>query len=133
MNSRISKIHIKHFAKKNHILLEDYALEEVHSFNDFFVRKIKDGKRKIDFDSNIFISPCDSKLSVYKIEENSIFNIKDAYYKVSDLIENEDLALEYKNGYCLVFRLGVSDYHRYCYIDDGTQEKNISIPGVFHT
>lgn len=133
MNTRISKIHIKHFAKKNHIDLEDYSLDDIHSFNDFFIRKIKDGKRKIERDSNAFISPCDSKLSVYKIEENSIFNIKDAYYKISDLLENEALAKEYNNGYCLVFRLGVSDYHRYCYIDDGVQEKNISISGVFHT
>lgn len=30
-------------------------------------------------------------------------------------------------------RLCVDDYHRYCYIDDGTKEENIFIPGVLHT
>ena len=39
----------------------------------------------------------------------------------------------YKNGYCLIFRLGVDDYHRYCYVDDGVKEKNVHIPGKFHT
>ncbi len=133
MNTRVSKLHIKHFAKKNHISLEEYELDAVKCFNDFFIRKIKPGKRKIEEEASILISPCDAKLSAYKIDHTSIYKIKDSYYSVYDLIENEDLAKKYEGGYCLVFRLGVSDYHRYCYFDDGHQEKNISLPGVFHT
>ena len=32
-----------------------------------------------------------------------------------------------------MFRLTVSDYHHYCYIDDGEKTKNYKIPGVYHT
>ena len=33
----------------------------------------------------------------------------------------------------LIFRLTVDDYHRYCYVADGTREDFISIPGILHT
>ena len=46
---------------------------------------------------------------------------------------NQSLAQEYDGGTCLDFRLTVDDYHRYCYIDDGTKEQDIYIPGIFHT
>ena len=33
----------------------------------------------------------------------------------------------------MVFRLGVDDYHRYCYVADGEIGERVSIPGVLHT
>lgn len=132
-NTKLSLKKVDKFVKKNNINLDDYYTDNFKCYNDFFTRKIKEDRRKIDLDSNSFISPCDSKLSVYKIDENSIFKIKDSYYKVSDLVNNEGLAKEYLNGYCLIFRLTVTDYHRYCYIDGGTKSKNIHIKGIFHT
>ena len=133
LDSQFSKHKIKKFAKKNSICLEDFELDSIHSFNDFFSRKIKEGKRSIDLNPLSFISPCDSKVSVFPIKEKSIFKIKDSYYRVEDLLTNPNLAKEYENGWCFIFRLGVEDYHRYCYIDEGNQEKSVSIQGVFHT
>ncbi|MCI9182697.1 MAG: phosphatidylserine decarboxylase [Acholeplasmatales bacterium] len=136
MNSRMSRIHIKRFIKKNHICMEDYPQKKYKSFNDFFTRKILADRRPIVQDSDILISPCDSKLSVFKLDkayDETIFVIKGAYYTLSDLLNYSPLAKQYENGYCLIFRLGVTDYHRYGYIDEGNQEKNISVPGVFHT
>lgn len=133
LSLRLSKIGIKRFARKNNINVDDYIMDEINSFNDFFCRKIKDGRRAIDLDSKAFISPCDSKLSVYKINDDSIFNIKGSYYRVCDLINNVELSKNYIGGYALIFRLCVDDYHRYCYIDSGTKSKNVHINGIFHT
>ena len=133
LSTRLSKKRIPKFIKSANINPDDYILDNINSYNDFFTRKIKDGKRIINMDQNILISPCDSRLTVYKINEDSIFNIKDSYYKVSDLLNDESLAKEYLNGYAFVFRLDVSDYHRYSYIDSGKKEKNIHIKGIFHT
>jgi phosphatidylserine decarboxylase len=33
----------------------------------------------------------------------------------------------------MIFRLGVDDYHRYCYVANGEKGENVSIPGVLHT
>ena len=46
---------------------------------------------------------------------------------------DEKLANDYINGYCLIFRLTVDDYHRYSFIDDGKIIKSKYIPGKFHT
>ena len=80
-----------------------------------------------------FISPCDSKLSIYKIDDSSIYKIKDNYYKIDDLVDNQLDLSSFKDGYCLVFRLGVDDYHRYGYIDDGIKSENVFVKGEYHT
>jgi len=89
--------------------------------------------RPIDRMPSHFISPCDSKLTVYKIGKSSVFRIKGSRYRVSDLIQNDFLAKRYEGGYCMIFRLEVDDYHRYCYIDSGTKTENTFINGELHT
>ncbi len=79
------------------------------------------------------ISPCDGKLSVYKLNHSSRFSIKHTEYSLKSLLRSEKLAEKYKDGCACVFRLTVDDYHRYCYVDDGTKTDNYRIPGIFHT
>ena len=129
LDSKLSKLKIKNFIIKNHINMDDYIKEDYQSFNDFFKRKINLNKRPISNDKNILISPCDAKLSVYKIN-NNLFQIKNSYYKLEDLTKSKDY-LNY--DYALIFRLCVDDYHRYCYIDNGTRSKYHHIKCVLHT
>ena len=103
------------------------------SYNDFFTRKKKDKYLEIDKNKNHLISPADSKLTVYDIKENSMFKIKNSYYSINELLNGNKISEKYKNGKILIFRLEPSDYHRYCYIDNGTKTKNIHVQGVFHT
>lgn len=133
MNSSLSKRKISSFVQKNHIDLSQYEQRNYISYNDFFTRKIKEGQRVIDTNVNHLISPADSKLTYYTIDENTLLTIKNTLYSIEDLLNNKDLAKEYQNGICLVFRLTVDDYHRYCFIDDGVKEKDVYIPGIFHT
>lgn len=133
MDRKISAIAIKRFIKKNNIDVSIYEEKKYISYNDFFTRKIKDDCRKIDMNQKSLISPCDSKLSVYEIDDESIFKIKDSYYHIDDLLKNKELSKKYKGGYCLIFRLCVDDYHRYCYIDNGKKSKNNFINGVLYT
>lgn len=123
----------KKFARDNNINLDDYILDDVKCFNDFFSRKIKEGRRIIDSNPNHLISPCDAKASAYKITDDLIVDIKNSKYKIKDLINNENLAKEYNGGTCVILRLCVDDYHRYCYIDDGYKSDNYFIPGILHT
>ncbi|WP_297958489.1 phosphatidylserine decarboxylase [uncultured Ruminococcus sp.] len=133
MDSRASTLLIKPFIKRSGIDTSDYVMYRFRSYNDFFTRVIKPGKRPIDNDPRHLISPCDSKLTVHKIGRNSIFRIKGSRYRVRDLLKNEFLANRFCGGYCLIFRLEVDDYHRYCYIDDGTKTDNTFIAGELHT
>lgn len=133
MSSRLSKIHIEGFIKKNHIDMKEYEQTEYGCFNDCFTRKVKENGRVIDMSSDALISPCDGKLSAYHISEHSDFYIKGSYYRVSDLIQGSKTAPDYQNGVCLVYRLCVDNYHRYANIDDGTILENKRIAGKLHT
>ncbi|MDE5770703.1 MAG: phosphatidylserine decarboxylase [Ruminococcus sp.] len=133
MDSPLSRPLIKPFIKNNNIDTSQYIMKNFSSYNDFFTRKIKSQKRPIDYNQKHLISPCDSKVTAYKIKRNSIFRIKNSLYRVSDMLKNEFLARRYDGGYCLIYRLEVDDYHRYCYIDDGIKTDNVFISGELHT
>lgn len=133
MNSYFSVFLIKGFIKSNNIDMSDFKTENWKSFNEFFTRKIKQGKRVADMRETSLISPCDGYLTVYDINENSSFEIKNSVYTVSELIKNDSLADQYDGGICLVFRLTPAHYHRYIYPDTGAKGKNIFIPGKLHT
>ncbi len=133
MDSRLSVPLIKRFIKSSGIDTSQYVMKKFRSYNEFFTRRVKRGMRPIDRMPSHFISPCDSKLTVYKIGKSSVFRIKGSRYRVSDLIQNDFLAKRYEGGYCMIFRLEVDDYHRYCYIDSGTKTENTFINGELHT
>lgn len=133
MNSVFSSCLIDRFVKKSKIDLSEYEKCKYKSYNEFFTRKIKQEKRPIVKEPNIFISPCDSKLTVYEMNEKSVFFIKGAPYTVKDLLAGNEIYKEYEGGYCMIFRLTIDDYHRYCYIDNGTKTENTFIQGELHT
>lgn len=131
LSSRISKLMIKPFIKKNNIDINLYEQKKYKSFNDFFVRK----KKNIIIDKNkeMLISPCDAKLTVYDINEFSCFEIKDSFYSLKDLVNNNEIYKDFIDGQLLIFRLCKDDYHRYHYIDNGYQEENNFVKGVLNT
>lgn len=133
LDSVYSSFLIEPFVRHNRINVSDYDVKEVKSFNDFFSRKIKEGKRPINLDEENLIAPCDGFLSVWPIKEDTVFPVKQSRYTVSSLLQNKRVARRYTGGYCLVFRLCVDHYHRYCYIDSGEKSGNIFIPGRLHT
>lgn len=133
MDSRASRPLIKPFIRRSGIDTSQYIMYDFRSYNDFFTRVIKPEKRPVDHEASHLISPCDSKLTVHKIEGDSVFRIKGSRYRVKDLLQNEPLARQFCGGYCLIFRLEVDDYHRYCYIDNGTKSDNTFIKGELHT
>lgn len=132
-DSKFSKRKINSFIKTYKIKLEDYEKQEYLSFNDFFTRKIKPDKRSISIKSSDFISVCDSRLTVYPIDKNLIFSVKQSKYSVPSILNDENLAQRYQDGLCLVFRLCVDDYHRYSFFDSGSVKNTYFIPGRFHT
>jgi len=44
---------------------------------------------------------------------------------VAGLLRSEQLAKHYEGGLCLIFRLAVDNYHRYCYIDSCRKGTNV--------
>ena len=130
MNSSLSKFMMNKKIKEYDIDMSLFEDRKYKCYNDFFTRKLK----KIDFDNNknSFISPCDSKLMILKLNDNTLFNIKGSTYSFKEII-NDEIADMFTNGYVLIFRLDVNDYHHYCYIDNGTRSDFKYIKGELHT
>lgn len=129
----LSTVAIPPFVLKKHIKLEDYAETHYRSFNEFFTRPVKPSARPVDRSPEVLISPCDAKLTVVPVEENTHFTIKGAEYSLAALLGCKKLAARFAGGQVLIFRLSTDDYHRYCYPDDCTVGKTRRIAGELHT
>ena len=133
LSSPFSTRLIPHFIESNNIDMSAYEKRKYRSFNDFFTRRIQEGKRPIPDEEEVLVSPCDCKATVYKIQEDSIFSVKNTEYTLRSLLKSVKLARRFQGGYCYILRLTVDDYHRYVYAASGTQSKNYHIDGTFHT
>lgn len=119
LDSRPSSLLIDPFIRYNNINMSDYIPKRYKSFNDFFTRRIKPERRPIDLSEKSLISPADGRISVYKIRKHSIFSIKNTKYTLESILRNKELAKEFENGYFIIIRLAVDNYHRYCSADNG--------------
>lgn len=133
LKSPLSKGRIKKMIKKHNIDLSDYEISKYKSFNEFFMRRKKNPLKKISKDENILLAPADSRLTVYKIDDETCLNIKNSKYTIEELLQDSSLAKKYQGGYCLVYRLCVDDYHHYYYIDDAEVISIKKINGILHT
>lgn len=133
MDCPASKFLIKPFVAANSIDLSEYVANDFRCFNDCFTRRIKRGMRVFDLDPAAFVSPCDGKLSVYGIEDDTVIPVKQSRYSIPRLLRSKKTAAHFRGGYCLVFRLCVDNYHRYAYIDNGVKGENHFIRGKLHT
>ncbi len=132
LSSGVSKWIIPFFIRKNKIDMTGVEIPEggFSSFNAFFTRKRRTGLDKSK--ENCLISPCDAFLSVEKIEENTIFNVKNTKFSLEDLLKDKGLAQKFYNGTALIFRLTPENYHRYCYPADGKIVHIRKVKGKLH-
>lgn len=133
LSSAHSKWLISKFIERNEINMDIYEECDYSSFNDFFTRKIKPDCRPVPEDLDVLISPCDCLATVYPIQENTTFSIKNTEYTLRSLLRSPRLAKRFRGGYACVLRLTVEDYHRYLYSVSGKQSKNYHIDGTYHT
>ena len=133
MDSPLSRPLIGSFVRRNGIRLEDYAERRFACFNDFFCRRIRPELRPLPEDPALLFAPCDGRLSAWRVDEGLVLDLKHSRYTLDELFAGDPVAARYWDGVCLVFRLCVDDYHRYCYPDGGRKGENVFIPGELHT
>ena len=133
LDSRMSRGLIRPFVRRHDVTLEDYTRTDYGSFNEFFTRQIRPELRPIPGEPEDLIAPCDGLLSAYHIRQGTVIPIKQSAYTVSELLGGDPAAEKYRDGVCLVFRLCVDNYHRYCFPDGGRRLRGAYLPGVLHT
>lgn len=131
LRSPFSRGMIPGFVKKHNIDMSAFEGRKFKSFNDFFIRQ--DLTRKPETNPEMLISPSDSFLSVYKINSDSTFHVKGFDYTLQDFFGTDEFNKKFEGGDCLIFRLCANDYHRFCYIDDGSIDNYHYIEGKLYS
>ena len=133
LDSPASRMLIPGFVRRAGIDLSQFQTEGMRCFNDCFSRRIREGLRPVCPDPDCLISPCDGLARAYPVQGDTVLNVKEYRYTLTELLRDPALAARYEGGTCLVFRLCVEHYHRYCYMADGEKGENIFLPGQLHT
>ena len=148
-----SKDDILPFLEENRIDLSDggfgpgWQADGFATFNEFFTRQRDYGAYYAALrEHGLLADPAseraefpavaDARLSVWPVGPGLAVPVKQSVYTLSELLgdRSHDLDLKsFEGGHCLVFRLGVDDYHRYVFPDSGRLVRRYFIPGELHT
>ncbi len=116
-NPRVKDFLITRFAKAFDVDLDEVKLDVpagFATFNDFFIRELKDDAREIDDDADAIVSPVDGTVSAAgAIHADMIFQAKGIDYTLGDLLATDLDAVEhYIDGRFATIYLAPYNYHR---------------------
>ena len=125
---------IKAFAKKYNVDMSEAKKEnfsDYESFNQFFIRELKDDARKINENPTALCLPADGRVSqIGHIDDERLLQAKGHFFSLSDLLAgDEELVNTFKNGEFATIYLSPRDYHRVHMPCDATLRKMIYVPG----
>ena len=125
---------IKVFAKKYNVDMSEAKKEnfsDYESFNQFFIRELKDDARKINENPTALCLPADGRVSqIGHIDDGRLLQAKGHFFSLSDLLAgDEELVNTFKNGEFATIYLSPRDYHRVHMPCDATLRKMIYVPG----
>ena len=125
---------IKVFAKKYNVDMSEAKKEnfsDYESFNQFFIRELKDDARKINENPTALCLPADGRVSqIGHIDDERLLQAKGHFFSLSDLLAgDEELVNTFKNGEFATIYLSPRDYHRVHMPCDATLRKMIYVPG----
>ncbi|MDA3897407.1 MAG: archaetidylserine decarboxylase [Desulfobacteraceae bacterium] len=102
------------------------------SFNDFFIRKLKDSARPFSNDENCFLSPADGRLLVYNdIISNTRVQVKGIEDSLHNLFGRK--IDDFNDGKVAVVRLCPADYHRFHFPCEGIVVDQVKVKGKYHS
>lgn len=118
LDSPASAAHIDTFTSLPNYNIDDYFVSPSGwlTFNQFFAREMKPGKRPIaePRDDNVIVSPADAVfMGQWPINEDSTITAKGANWRIAELLDGSPYADAFQGGIYMHSFLYVDDYHRY--------------------
>jgi phosphatidylserine decarboxylase len=132
---------INPFIKNFNINMNDYLPEEgrniespYSTFNQFFIRRFKNGKRPIVANVNEMAAFAEARYYGYEnLLSNETIPVKGVNLSSSNLLNHSKWSDLFFEGPLCLARLCPVDYHRFHYPDDGIVLDNYRIHGDFHS
>lgn len=95
--------------------IDDYKEPEKgwKTFNEFFARELKDGKRPIDGREKVIVSPADSVFDGWwQIDDKAEVTLKHLRWSITELLKDSDYGSKFSGGKFMHAFLNTNDYHR---------------------
>ncbi|CUX97461.1 archaetidylserine decarboxylase [Candidatus Hoaglandella endobia] len=101
------------------------------TFNEFFIRLLRNDARPIDTNPSLLVMPVDGIISQFGyIKGNSLFQAKGHYYSLEALLAgNKGMIEQFRNGSYTTIYLSPRDYHRVHMPCNGILREMMYIPG----
>nr|WP_233169522.1 archaetidylserine decarboxylase [Serratia sp. ASV30] len=130
----LTKLVVKAFARYYRVQMQEAQNPDLASyatFNEFFVRPLRDGARPIVAEPHVLTLPADGAISqLGAIRDDQIFQAKGHNYTLEALLAGNYLLAEpFRNGLFATTYLAPSDYHRVHMPCDGVLREMIYVPG----
>ncbi|AKG69451.1 MULTISPECIES: archaetidylserine decarboxylase [Serratia] len=130
----LTKLVVKAFARYYRVQMQEAQNPDLASyatFNEFFVRPLRDGARPIVAEPHVLALPADGAISqLGAIRDDQIFQAKGHNYTLEALLAGNYLLAEpFRNGLFATTYLAPSDYHRVHMPCDGVLREMIYVPG----
>lgn len=132
---------VRPFIEKFNIKIDEYESgtrpsldprDSYRTFNEFFIRKFKLGKRSFVVEPNRMPAFAEARYVGFEaMDDHSTYPVKGSYLKAKDLIGNDQISKIFEGGPLLIARLCPVDYHRYHYPDNGKVLEHFSVPGAY--
>ena len=122
------------FASAPQYNIDDYVVGPSGwlTFNQFFAREIRPGKRPITapHDDRVIVSPADAVfMGKWAIDENSKITVKGVTWAISELLDGSPYKDAFRGGVYMHSFLNIHDYHRYHVPVGGTVKEVRNIHG----
>lgn len=133
--SWFKNLFIAWFIKKYRVNMKEAAIEDYTAyptFNDFFIRKLKDGLRPIAREANGIVSPADGAIAqIGNIAQNQMLQAKGHHFDLESLLGGDsELTKSFYDGAFTTLYLAPHNYHRVHMPFDGKLVQTIYVPGT---
>src|ERR1043165_3565920 len=133
-STRWSGRKVEPFIARYGIPMDEYEPGPFPTFNDFFIRKFREGARPWVEDPRVMAAFAEARyLAWTSIEDDQKFPVKGEHLSADSLMESHDLARAFIGGPLLLARLCPVDYHRFHYPDDGRVLESYRAHGAYHS
>ncbi len=122
---------IPNFIKDYGVNAEDFnPIENYNSFNDYFARTFRTGKREWSHDQLVLPAFCEGRYLISKAKDK--VNLKGSRISPLDLI-GKKYGEEYQDATAVICRLAPVDYHWFHFPDDGEILDSFEIKGSLNS
>ncbi|HTQ99354.1 MAG TPA: phosphatidylserine decarboxylase [Candidatus Acidoferrum sp.] len=128
-----SRRSIAAFIRRFDIAVDEFMPRDYASFNDFFIREFKPGRRPFVVEPGQLPATAEARYSGWR-SSNEVpgFTIKQAAYTLGTLLSKPQWLPCFTDGPVLIARLAPQDYHRLHVVDAGDIVDHYRIDGALH-